>query len=133
MTGSAGKTRNIVLVWLVWPLITLGIYHLVWWYKINREARDFDARIEVSPVLSLLAMTVGWLVILPPFISCYQAGQRIRRMQEAAGLQGSCSPVVGFLLMFVAGLHSLYYQHELNQVWERYGNPAEGTQVTLER
>ncbi|MDR0342036.1 MAG: DUF4234 domain-containing protein, partial [Nocardiopsaceae bacterium] len=35
MTGRAGKTRNVFLVWLVWPFITLGIYHLVWWYKIN--------------------------------------------------------------------------------------------------
>jgi hypothetical protein len=22
-------------------LITLGVYYFVWWYKINREARDF--------------------------------------------------------------------------------------------
>ncbi|MBV9095118.1 MAG: DUF4234 domain-containing protein, partial [Streptosporangiaceae bacterium] len=36
MEGRAGKTRNIFLVWLVWPLITLGIYSLVWYYKINR-------------------------------------------------------------------------------------------------
>ena len=26
MAGRTGKNRNIVLVWLVWPLITLGIY-----------------------------------------------------------------------------------------------------------
>ena len=23
------------------PIITLGIYHLVWWYRINRELRDY--------------------------------------------------------------------------------------------
>ena len=52
--GAIGKHRNPFLVWLVWPLITLGIYHLVWWYKINREVRDFDQRIEVSPGLAVL-------------------------------------------------------------------------------
>ena len=35
--GVIGKHRNPLLAWLVWPLITLGIYHLVSWYKINRE------------------------------------------------------------------------------------------------
>jgi hypothetical protein len=23
------------------PIVTLGIYHLVWWYRVNRELRDF--------------------------------------------------------------------------------------------
>ena len=48
MEGRAGKTRNIFLVWFVWPLITLGIYFFVWYYKVNREARDLDSRIEVK-------------------------------------------------------------------------------------
>jgi hypothetical protein len=43
MEGRAGKTRNIFLVWFVWPLITLGIYFFVWYYKVNREARDLDS------------------------------------------------------------------------------------------
>ena len=84
MSGRAGKTRNIFLVWLIWPLITLGIYHLVWYYKVNREARDFDQRIDVNPVLALLAITVGWLVIVPPFVSVYSTGVRIARMQQSA-------------------------------------------------
>ena len=77
MTGRAGKTRNIWLVWLIWPLITLGIYHFVWYYKINREARDFDENIDVEPVLSLLALLIGWIIIVPPFVSIYRTGERI--------------------------------------------------------
>lgn len=131
MTGTAGKTRNIFLVWLIWPFITLGIYHLVWYYKINREARDFDSRIEVSPLLSLLAIAVGWIIIVPPFISVYRTGKRIAQMQRSAGVNSSCNPWIGVILMFVAGIYSLYYQHELNQVWKHYGDPEEGSQVTL--
>jgi hypothetical protein len=131
MTGRAGKTRNIWLVWLVWPLITLGVYYVVWWYKINREARDFDENIEVNPVLSVLAVTVGAIIIVPPFVSIYNTGLRIARMQEDAGLQPSCNGWIGLLLGFVASLQALYYQSELNNLWARLGNPAEGTLVAL--
>ncbi|WP_432096372.1 DUF4234 domain-containing protein [Streptomyces sp. bgisy100] len=131
MTGRAGKYRNIFLVWLVWPLITLGIYHLVWYYKVNRESRDLDRRIEVDPVVSVLAVTLGALLIVPPFVSVYKTGTRIARMQQAAGMQPTCSPLIGLLLTFALSLHSLYYQHELNQIWERYGYPAEGQEVPL--
>ena len=69
MTGRAGKTRNIVLVWLVWPLITLGIYHLVWWYKINKElkaygeAKGYD--LGQNPTNSVLALFPGGIIVIP--------------------------------------------------------------------
>jgi heme/copper-type cytochrome/quinol oxidase subunit 2 len=131
MTGRAGKTRNIWLVWLVWPLITLGVYYAVWWYKINREARDFDENIEVNPVLSVLAVTIGWVIIVPPYVSIYNTGQRIAKMQEDAGPQPSCNPWIGVLLAFVASLQALYYQSELNNLWAQLGNPEEGALVAL--
>src|ERR1700722_8306066 len=129
MTGRAGKTRNIWLVWLVWPLITLGIYHLVWYYKINREARDFDEKIDVEPTLSLLAVAIGWIIIVPPFVSIYRSGERIRQMQEDAGMDRSCH---GWLVLsFFLSLHALYYQSELNRIWARLGEPEEGSLVAL--
>ncbi|WP_415647592.1 DUF4234 domain-containing protein [Stackebrandtia soli] len=131
MTGIAGKRRNVVLVWLVWPLITLGIYGYVFWYKINREARDFDRRIEVDPTLSLMAVLFGPLIIVPPFVSVYNTGKRIARMQRAAGINPSCNAWIGFILIFLFGLHTLYYQMELNRIWDHYGEPAEGSTVPL--
>jgi hypothetical protein len=131
MGGRAGKTRNIFLVWLVWPLITLGIYYYVWWYKINREARDFDPQIKVEPALSVLAVLLGGLIIVPPFVSTWRAGDRIAQMQRTAGLEPTCQAWIGFVLMFVFSLQSLYYQSELNKIWAHLGNPPEGTQVTL--
>jgi len=131
MEGRTGKQRNIVLVWLVWPLITLGIYHLVWYYKINREARDFDARIEANPVVSLIAITIGAFVIVPPFVSVYKSGGRIAQMQRAAGLDPTASGLIGLILVFVFGLQSLYYQHELNRIWKHYGDLEPGTLVGI--
>lgn len=130
MDSHAGKTRNIFLVWFVWPLITLGIYFFVWYYKVNREARDF-ARIEVSPAVSVIAVLFGWIIIVPPFVSIYRTGERIANMQRTAGLQPTCIPIVGLLLTFVFHLESLYYQNELNQIWAHYGNPPEGASVQL--
>jgi hypothetical protein len=131
MTGRAGKTRNIWLVWLVWPFITLGIYHLVWWYKINREARDFDENIKVEPVLSLLALVPGAVIIIPPFVSVYRTGERIGQMQEDAGMDRSCNGWIGLVLSFFLSLHALYYQSELNHIWARLGEPEEGSLVAL--
>jgi len=131
MTGRMGKTRNIFLVWLVWPLITLGIYHLVWWYKINQEAHDLDADIEVSPAIAVVAITLGALIIVPPWVSIFKTGDRIGRMQAAAGLPASCSGVLGLVASFFFGLHALYYQNELNKIWAHLGGAAEGTVVTL--
>jgi hypothetical protein len=129
--GHAGKNRNIFLVWFVWPLITLGIYSLVWYYKVNREARDFDSRIKVDPAVALIAVLFGWIIIIPPFVSIYRTGERIAKMQSAAGLEPTCIPIVGLLLTFVFSLQSLYYQYELNRIWAHYGNPPEGTMVQL--
>ena len=131
MAGQAGKARNIFLVWLVWPLITLGIYYFAWWYKINREARDFDPRIEVTPVLSLLAVLIGWVIIVPPFVSTYRAGTRIAQMQRTAGLAPTCQGWIGLVLMFALSLQSLYYQSELNKIWAHLGHPQEGSEVLL--
>ena len=127
----AGKHRNPFLVWLVWPLLTLGIYHLVWWYKINNEAKKLDARIIVSPGVAVLALIPGFLLIVPPYVSIWRTGERIRQMQEAAGSSERCIPLLGLLLSFVLGLHTLYYQVQLNDLWTLYGDPAPDTLVPL--
>jgi heme/copper-type cytochrome/quinol oxidase subunit 2 len=131
MGGRAGKTRNIWLVWLVWPLITLGIYYYVWWYKINSEARDFDPETKVEPIISVLAVTLGAIIIVPPFVSTWRVGNRIAQMQRSAGIEPTCQAWIGFVLMFVFSLQSLYYQAELNKIWAHLGYPEQGSQVTL--
>ena len=129
--GLSGKRRNPVLVWLVWPFITLGIYHLYWWYKINDEARRLDPSIEVNPLTSLLALFPGAIIIVPPFVTVYRTGERLRSMQQAAGQAPSVLPIIGLLLMFVFSLYSLYYQISLNGIWSVYGNQAENTPVPI--
>jgi hypothetical protein len=129
--GLQLKARNPVLVWIVWPLITIGIYHLVWYYKIHREMAEFDRRRTVpvaGPVLVLIFL--GWTVVAP-LVSYYNTGNRIRNAQRAAGLPESCNGWIGMGLMFAFGAGTLYYQIELNKVCDRYPNTAPGVTVPL--
>jgi hypothetical protein len=130
--GMTGKRRNPFLVWLVWPLITLGIYHLYWWYKINDEARRLDPSIKVDPVIALLALFPGGLIIVPAFVTIYRTGNRLRSMQRAAGMTPNVIPIVGLVLAFVFSLYALYYQVSLNGIWSNYGNQPENTPVAIQ-
>jgi hypothetical protein len=62
------------------PIITLGIYHLVWWYRVNRELRDFGrARgydLGQNPTLSLLALFPGGLIVVPALVSYWRGTKR---------------------------------------------------------
>jgi sulfite exporter TauE/SafE len=131
--GKQMKQRNVFAVWIGLPLITLGIYHLVWYYTIHAEMKEFDPReTKINPVGSLLTIMFGWILCyIPPFVSYYNTGTRIAKAQRAAGLAQTCNPVVGLLLMFVFGLGTLYYQGELNKITEHYGSVPVGSPVQL--
>lgn len=128
--GQAMKQRHPVAVWLL-PVVTFGIYGLVWWFKINSEMGRFDPRRPVSAGISLLAITFGAFILVPPYVSVYNTGQRIAERQRAAGLSQTCSPVLGLVLVFVFGLYSVYYQAELNKINEHYGNLPQNSPVAL--
>jgi formate hydrogenlyase subunit 3/multisubunit Na+/H+ antiporter MnhD subunit len=101
-------------------LITLGIYYLVWYYKTNRELREISG-IDVSPGVAVLAISLGGLLIIPPFVSQWRFYKRIRQAQETAGLDHPVSHITGFVLFLVATVllpfEIPYAQHHLNRLW----------------
>jgi hypothetical protein len=113
------KIRNPFGVFVL-AIVTLGIYYFVWYYKVNRELRD-AAGIDVSPIVALLAITVGWLIIVPPFVSWYRTFERIQQAQRQARLTSEANPILGFILyviaLFVLPIELLYAQDELNKLW----------------
>jgi Domain of unknown function (DUF4234) len=131
--GLQMKRRNPAAVWLGLPLITLGIYHFVWYYKIHVEMQDFDRRRRVPTVGPVLVLILLSWTVIAPLISYYRTGERIVESQRAAGIPITCVPVIGMLLTFVFGLNTLYYQVELNKVVDAYGGKATppGTVVPL--
>jgi drug/metabolite transporter (DMT)-like permease len=124
-----GKTRNPWGVWLI-ALVTLGVYFFVWYYKVNRELRDYDPDIEVEPGIALLAVLLGWIVIFVfAWVSVYRTGDRIQQAETTSGANERCNGWLGILLYMLGGFNMVYYQSQLNKVWDRHGNPEEGTVI----
>jgi hypothetical protein len=128
--GQAMPTRGPGVTWLL-GLVTLSIYWLVWWARIQRELNNYDARIEVNPTASVLALFPGGLVYIPPLVSAYNTGKRIAAAQRAAGLPQTCSPGLGCVLSILLATHVIYYQGEINKINQQYQSPPQGTQVPL--
>ncbi|TMK83288.1 MAG: DUF4234 domain-containing protein [Actinobacteria bacterium] len=113
-TGSI-KRRNPWGVLLL-AIVTLGIYRLVWYYMINREIRDHSG--EQVPVE---AVTIGWIIIVPPFVSLYRTAGRIRRVQEITGARKRISPGLALLLAIVSWTMLIdmpYLQTHINSAWD---------------
>ncbi len=122
--GETNVTKRNPFVVFVLSIVTFGIYYCVWYYKINRELRD-AAGIDVSPFIALVAVTIGWLIIVPPFVSWYRTFERIREAQRTAGVTGEASSVLGFILyvvgVFFLPVEVIYAQDELNKAWSATG------------
>jgi hypothetical protein len=111
--GPLGKDRSPAAV-LGLSIITLGIYYLVWYGKINGEIRRHDPDIRVRPALAVIA------AMLPIFniVSAYSTAARIRQMQLDAGQQQTISPVVALLLFLFLGIgFPLYLASQLREFW----------------
>ena len=99
--------------------VTLGIYFLYWYYTINDEIRRFEKDDTVRPGIALLAVTLGWFVIAPPFISVYNTSKHIVRMEERLGVSPTTSPAINVVLMLLVHIAvGLYSQEHLNKVWD---------------
>jgi len=129
-SGSEAKIRNLVGVAAL-TLITLGIYHFVWYYKINREMADLGkatGRTEElgdSPGKSLLAITLGALIIVPAILSIIHTFKRIQALQRITGAGEPINGWLGFILYLVFSIAlPPYMQSGLNKSWEAQRAPA---------
>lgn len=117
--------------------LTLGIYYFVWYYKVNRELRDLgratgeEDRLGRSPFSSLLAITIGWLIVVPPFVSFYRTFRRIEAAQETSRTGQRVNVWLGFILyligLVVFPVEVIYAQSELNAVWRAEATRAAPT------
>lgn len=124
--GIGYKRRNPWGVFLL-SLITLGIYYIVWYYKINNELKNYG--VENDPTIATLAVTLGGFIVVPPYVSFYKTGARILTAQQTSGAVERVVPVLGLILFFFASLFALpYYQSQLNKVWDALA--AAGAEVS---
>ncbi|HEU5253507.1 MAG TPA: DUF4234 domain-containing protein [Solirubrobacterales bacterium] len=112
------------------PIITLGIYHLVWWYKINKElkaygeAKGFD--LGQNPTNSLLALFPGAFIVIPALVTYYRGTKRVQGAAKIAGREAVNGWIVLVLYLLLAPGMWFYLQSSLNEVWEQEAEPLPG-------
>jgi len=111
------------------PFVTLFIYYWVWYYPINREMADLGRarntdELGDSPGTSLLASTLGALIIVPALISTYNTAKRIQAAQRIAGVEPQLNGWLGLVMfLLISPVFYAYEQSELNKVWRTSGEP----------
>lgn len=126
--GSTAKIRNIIAV-PVLAIITIGIYLFFWWYFIHRELRDYGRSkntddLGTSPGTSVLAITLGALIIVPAIVSYVRGFKRVQGAQKLAGVD-PLNGWIGLILFIVfSPAFYAYMQSGLNSAWKAVGSPA---------
>lgn len=115
------------------PIVTLGIYHLVWWYRINKElkaygeAKGYD--LGQSPVTSLLALFPGGLILVPALVSYWRGTERVQGASKIAGREPVSGWISLILYLLIPPAFWAYLQVSLNDVWEQEAEPRPGKEA----
>ena len=112
--GTGGLSVKQRRPWIVLALsvVTFGVYQLVWYYKINGEMRDLgaargDAELAgSSPVRSILAVTLGGLIVIPELISLIGTVRRVQRVEHltTGRARSAVIPIALFIASVVLGI-----------------------------
>ncbi|HEY2055784.1 MAG TPA: DUF4234 domain-containing protein [Solirubrobacterales bacterium] len=116
------KVRNPWAVALL-PFITFGIYHLVWWFRVNKEMKAFgESRgydLGRNPTNSLLALFPGGLIIVPALITYWNGTKRVQGTSALANREPVNGWIALVLYIFISPAMFAYLQVSLNHVWEQ--------------
>lgn len=119
---AMGKVRNPLAV-VALAFLTLGIYFFFWYFYVNRELRDVGQaagtdECGTSPGTSLLAVTLGALIIIPPFFSIYNSFKRLNAAHKLTVGPGEAFDAgLGILLWILLSPVAIYiFQMKMNEV-----------------
>ena len=73
----------------------------------------------MSPGMSLLAVTIGSILIIPPFVSIWGTGRRMQIAQRTVGVHGGSGLLwfVRHIIPVISVFAPVYLQYQLNKVW----------------
>jgi hypothetical protein len=115
------------------PIITLGIYHLVWWYRINRELRDYGRAkgydLGQNPTNSVLALFPGGLIIVPALITYWRGTKRVMGAARLAGNEPPNGWIAILLYVLLSPALWAYIQVALNDVWREEAEALPGQEL----
>jgi hypothetical protein len=100
--GPKGKVREPVAV-IIFSIITLGIYFLVWSYKVFKENKDFSGAGVGGGIGLLLAILLGivnWFLLPAEIGTIYE---RTGREKPVSGVTGfwNLIPLIGWIIWIV--------------------------------
>ncbi len=122
-TGEVGRIRNPWAV-LGLTLVTIGIYWIVWYFKINKELAAIGTSrgsedAGTNPTKSVLAVTIGALVLVPAVLSILGTWKRLNAAERLVGLQPGMDATPGAILSILLGPVGTYLlQTNLNKALE---------------
>jgi hypothetical protein len=92
----------------VLSVATLGIYSVFWYYKVNREMRDYGSShgdrglVASKPWRSVLGITIGGVVVIPTLVSFVRAVRRVQAVERIA--YGAARPGFGLTVALVGAV-----------------------------
>ncbi len=112
------------------PIITLGIYHLVWWFRINRELKDYGQAkgydLGQNPTASVLALFPGGIIIVPALMTYWRGTKRVQGAARIGGQEPPSGWIALILYIFIALGFYAYLQVSLNDLWRSEADPLPG-------
>jgi uncharacterized protein DUF4234 len=112
------------------PIITLGIYHLVWWYRIHQELRDYGRSkgydLGQNPTNSLLALFPGSIIVVPALITYWRCTKRVQQAARLGGQQPLNGWIALILYLVLAPAFWAYLQVSLNELWRSEADALPG-------
>ena len=135
--GASGEIKVRGPVWVgVWSLVTFGIYSIYWIYATAKHLRDYgNAKgrdLGQKPGMTLTALLIGWIIIIPPLVAIYRQAKRIQQAQHLVGLQPMNGWLALVLYLVVFPVFYAYQQSELNKVWAAEGGPVPDTSAAYD-
>jgi hypothetical protein len=103
-------------------LITFAIYLFFWWYYINREMAEYGKakgsnELGDSPGKSVLAITLGALIIVPWVLSTINTFKRVQTVQKMEGVEQLNGWIGLILIVVLSPAFYAYMQSGLNNAW----------------
>jgi hypothetical protein len=113
--GNPVKTRESTVEWLLCAFVP--IYSLFWIHRASKEMEAWSGgRINYNAGSTIAALTIGGMIIVPPFVAIASFMGRLKQAQFMAGVQPKASfwGFFGRLLLFGYGYK--WAQDQFNEI-----------------
>jgi uncharacterized membrane protein len=113
--------RNIV-AWYVLGVVTFGIGFVVWYYKLNADAKQLAGNATWKPWVSVVAITLGAMIVVPAYVSHWRTWSRVR---EATAETHDLSTGLQFIFVFIPLVNLAYWGYLQAKLNAAVGGTAE--------